>query len=202
MKLRYFSLLALFSLSLSGCVGTPAHAPASTSPAASGSPSPSSSSSSSPTPEPSSAPVLSIPASCTDLVPLSTVQAQFSPSFVHIPIDAGWGGPEVAEFQSRGGLTCLWGIPQSDAGSVWVLVAPLAGSMPSKLAEWQGMGLSECPPFLDGCYWEQVDYEGNGIYTTIHVLVGGFEMRIEAMGNSIDPLMVTARAAATSMGYV
>ncbi len=195
MKLRYLSLLALFALPLSGCITINVPEPP-----VSQSPTPSTTPIASP--EPSSAPVLALPASCTDLVPLSLVREQFWPTFEYIPTDSSWGGPEVAEFLGRGGITCLWGIPQSDAGSVWVLIAPLAGPMPSKLAEWQGLGLSECPPFLDGCYWEQVDYEGNGIYTTIHVLVNGYEMRIEAMGNSIDPLMVTARAAATSMGYV
>lgn len=195
MKLRYLSLLALIALPLSGCitinVPTP---PVSESPTPSDTPVAS--------PGPTGPPVLTLPASCTDLVPLSLVREQFWPSFEYIPVEPGWGGPEVAEYQERGGLVCLWGIPQSDAGSVWVFVAPLYDPMSSKLAEWQAAGLSECPPFLDGCYWEQVDYEEYGVFSEVHAVVSGFELRVQGMSESIDPLMVVARAAATSMGYV
>lgn len=197
MKLRYLALPAIIALPLTGCITVNLPEPGS-----SGTPSPSSVASS--TPEPSSTPVaLAIPSSCTDLVPLATIREQFWPSFEYIPIDAGWGGPETIEFRNRGGLICLWGIPQSDAGSVSVYVAPLDVPDATKLAGWQSAGYSECPPFLDGCYWEQIFFEEVGAtYTTIHVLVGGFEMRVEAVGDSINPLMETARAAATGMGYV
>lgn len=148
------------------------------------------------------APALSIPNSCIDLVPLATVRAQFSPGFESIGMVPGWGDPEAGDFVNRGGITCLWGIPNSGAAALTVYVAPRATSTDEEqITAWSAAGYSECPTFLDGCFYEALSFDGVDV-RIIHALVGGFEMRVEAGSAPLDPLLVAARAAATSMGYV
>ncbi|MBX3104654.1 MAG: hypothetical protein KF867_06735 [Cryobacterium sp.] len=167
-------------------------------------PSPSSASTPSVSATPTAEPiVLALPADCFGLVPISVIHEQFWPNFEAIPIGPGGFGPEADAFAARGGITCLWGIPQSDAGGVTVFIAPIDATPAAKVSSWQSAGYTECPPFLDACYYEQVYFEEvGGTYTTGHILVEGFEMRIEGSTESLDAILNVARAAATSMGYV
>ncbi|MBB5632301.1 hypothetical protein BKA04_000524 [Cryobacterium mesophilum] len=145
---------------------------------------------------------LTLPGDCSGLVPLDTIHSAFSPQFEPIEIAPGTGDPSAQDFIARDGLVCLWGIPNSDAGSVTVFVAPRAtASDEQQVDAWRSAGYSECPPFLDACYYEDV-HDEVGEYWTVHALVEGFELRVQATSTSLDPLLVVARAAATSMGYV
>lgn len=184
-------------LTLTGCVPTPEPPPE-------GSPGPSVTA---PTPSPTvsaspAAPALKLPGSCAELVPLATVHAEFAPSFESIDLLPGWGGPVAQDFASRGGLVCVWGIPNSDAGALNLYVAERATATDEQQVDtWRSAGYSECPPFLDACYYQ---FESNevGEFWTVHVLVEGYEMSIQATAETINPLLVAARAAATTMGYV
>lgn len=66
---------------------------------------------------------------------------------------------------------------------------------------WIAAGYVDCAPFLDACYYEDVLNE-LGEYWIVHALVEGYEMRVHATSTALDPLLVVARAAATSMGHV
>lgn len=197
MKIRVLAVSAVLGIVLTGCVQVTVLPGASSEP--------SSSPSSSPSVSPSSTPdalVLVIPGSCDNLVALSVVHAQFATSFEPLPLMVVDGDPVAQDFVARGGLTCAWGIPNSDAGFVSVFVAERATASDADLVgQWQAAGYSECPPFLDACYSE-VEINEIGQYWTAHVLVEGFEIRVMAASTSLDPLLVMARAAATSMGYV
>lgn len=192
------AILAALAIPLSGCAPEPVVPSPSVS-----SPSPSVSSSPSATPsETPEASSLVIPDDCDEMVPISVVHDQFSPDFEPIFITANDGDPAAQDFAARNGLTCLWGIPNSDAGFLTVFVAERDGDSDSvQVAEWQGAGYTECPPFLDECYYEdQVDEIGE--VWTAHILVEGFELRVQATAVSLDPLLIIARSAATNMGYV
>lgn len=197
MKIRARAGLATLAVALTGCAPGPA--------GPSASPGPSSSASSSPSATPSATPdaaALVIPGDCESLIPITVVHAQFASSFESIPSTLMSGDPVAQDFLARGGLTCVWGIPNSDAGFVSVFVADRgAGTDDVLVGQWQAAGLSECPPFLDACYYEQV-LDDVGEYWNIHVLVEGFEMRLQGTTSSLDPLLGMARAASTSMGYV
>ncbi len=191
------AILAALAIPLSGCAPEPV--------APSTSPSPSPSVSSSPISTPSETPDVSsliIPDDCDEMVPISVVHDQFSPAFEPIFVTANDGDPAAQDFAARNGLTCLWGIPNSDAGFLTVFVAERdADSDADQVAEWQGAGYTECPPFLDECYYED-EVDEIGEVWTAHILVDGFELRVQATAVSLDPLLIVARSAATNMGYV
>lgn len=198
MKFRALVVPLVVTVALAGCgpLGQPSPSP---SPSSSASDEPTSSGSASASP---SGMHLALPGDCAGLVPLDTIHSEFSPQFEPIAISSDTGDPSAQDFTARGGLICLWGIPNSDAGSVMVFAAPRAtDSDEQQVDEWRSAGYSECPPFLDACYFEDVTNE-IGEYWTVHALVEGFELRIQATSTSLDPLLVVARAAATSMGYV
>lgn len=195
MKSRVFAILAVLVIPLTGCAPEPAGPSSSPGPVVSSSPSPSASK----TPEASP---LVIPDSCEDLVPIGVVHEQFFSGFEPIFMTANDGDPMAQDFAARNGLTCLWGIPNSDAGFLTVFVAERDTETDSlQVAEWQGAGYTECPPFLDACYYEDVVDEVGEVWTA-HILVEGFEMRIQATSVSLDPLLVVARSASTNMGHV
>ncbi len=180
-------------LALAGC--TPAAPPADP-PAGPGDSSPSKPA------DPSTDPAaLKLPTSCDALVPLATIREQLGDAFVAQALDLSTADPEATDFAERGGLTCLWVIPNSGAG-LMVFVAERAAPSDEFLTnQWTDLGMTECPPFLDACYWQDDSGETGGYYT-VRTLVEGFEMRISGSADGIDPLMVIARAAATSLGYV
>jgi hypothetical protein len=184
-------------LALAGCVPAPAPSPEESPTPSVVSPAPSATASESP-----AAPALEIPSNCADLVPLATIRAQFASSFEPIAFTPGWISPTTQDFIDRGGLVCLWGIPQSDAGALTAYVAERATATDEQQIDaWQAAGYLECPPFLDACFYESETFEF-GEFWTVHTLVEGFEMNIQAISMSIDPLLVIARAMATSMGYL
>ncbi len=194
MKIPALAVLAVVGVALTGCVQVTVLPGASTGP--SSSPSSSPSDSPSPTPDP-----LVIPATCDALVPLSVVQAQFTAAFVTLPITLTDGDPVAQDFLARGGLVCAWGIPNS-GGWVSLYVAERATATDADLVgQWQAAGYTECLPFLDACYSEEESTEVGQLWSA-HVLVDGFEMRAMTSAGSLDQLLVMARAAATSMGYV
>lgn len=196
MSLRAVIVPLAMVLALAGCTAVPADvAVVSPSPAAS-TPAPVAS------PSESAAPALRLPATCADLVPLATIHSQFAASFEPIPYSPGVEDLDATSFVARGGLTCLWGIPQSDAGAITVYAARRSTATDEQQAQsWRSAGYSECPPFLDACFFVDTTNE-IGENWTVHALVGGIELRIQATSTSLDPLLVVARAAATSMGYV
>ncbi|MEO6941453.1 MAG: hypothetical protein ABI238_07565 [Terrimesophilobacter sp.] len=197
MKLRAVVVPLAVVFALAGCVPEAAHAPIS-------SPSPSASviiPSASPNPSATVSP-LTLPEDCSVLVSLTTIHTQFSSGFVPIYLAADLGDDTIQSFASRNGLTCLWGIPNSDAGYVKVFAAVRATATDDlQIAAWRSAGYLECPPFLDACFYEDVTNEIGEVWT-VHALVEGFELRVEATSVSLDPLLAVARDAATSMGYV
>ncbi len=192
MKIRALAVLAALAISLTGCRPGPE--------APSAGPEPSTEASASPSASP--ALVIAIPGSCEELVPIGVVHEQFAPDFESIPATLVDGGPVAQDFRSRGGLTCVWGIPNSDAGFVSLFVAERATATDAEqVGLWQVEGYPECPPFLDACHYEQV-VDDFGEYWNAFILVEGFELRLQATTSSLDPMLVVARAASTSMGYV
>ena len=195
MKLRAVVVSLAVVVALAGCAPEAAPAP-STSPSASVTV-PSASPSASPTVK-----SLTLPEDCSVLVPLTTIHTEFYSGFVPIYLAADLGDDTIQSFASRNGLTCLWGIPNSDAGYVKVFAAVRATATDDQqIALWSSAGYSECPPFLDACFYEDVKNEIGEVWT-VHALVEGFELRIEATSVTLDPLLVVARDAATSMGYI
>lgn len=188
-------MLALAGGALAGCAPEATPAPSASASANIQNPS------TSPSPSPT-AKQLVLPEDCDVLVPLATVHSEFSAEFESIFIAADLGDADTQSFAARNGLTCLWGIPNSDAGFVSVYAAVRAtASDELQVAKWTARAYSECPPFLDACYFEDVKNEIGEVWT-VHALVEGFELRIQATSVSIDPLLVVAREAATNMGYV
>ncbi|MEO7348330.1 MAG: hypothetical protein ABIW32_00475 [Terrimesophilobacter sp.] len=194
MKVRALIIPAVLALALTGCGGG-------TSPVASPTPSSSSSDSAAPTAAPSpSAPAVALPAGCESLVRTSAMQAQFGSDVVPIVLPSP-GSPVAQSFIDRGGLTCLWGIPQSDA-AITVYAAPRATATDEEQVNlWRTAGFSECPPFLDACFFEVINSE-LGEYRTVYVLVAGFELQVQAGTDGIDPLLIVAREASNNMGYL
>lgn len=197
MKFRAVAVPIALLLALSGCVPDPA--PVATSP------SPSPSVSASPSALPSTSPTgiqLVLPDSCDLLVPIEVIHTQFYSGFEPIFLIADQADEAAQSFSARNGLTCLWGIPNSDAGFVTVYAAVReTATDQQQVAAWQAAGFTECPPFLDACYYEDVTNEIGEVWT-VHALVEGYELRIQASSVALDPLLVVARAAATGMGYV
>ncbi len=194
MKFRAAVVPLAVVLAISGCVPQADEPARSPSPAA---PTPSESVSESP-----AALELRLPGSCDALVPLATIRAQFEVSFEPIALHSLSEYEGAQDFAARGGITCLWGIPNSDGGTVTAFAAARATDTDEQQVDaWRSAGLSECPPFLDACFFEQVVFE-EGEYWTAHVLVKGIELWIQGSSRSLDPLLVVARAVATSMGYV
>lgn len=197
MKLRVLILSAVLTFAVSGCAPEPlipAPSPSADGPGATGEPAPAASLS--PT-EPS----LALPADCTLLVPLAVIQTEVSPHFVHIVTGPDYGGPDAQDFLARGGLACTWGIPQSGAMANVYVAERATASDAAQVALWVAAGYSECLTFLDECYYEEVSADF-GEYKTLFVLVDGFEIRVQSSTAPVHSLMVIARAAATSMGYV
>lgn len=167
--------------------------------------------SSSPVDEPSSTPseapsegprVLTIPGSCDELVSIDDIHSIFGPAFVPIPYERGTGDPELDAFVDRGGISCIWGIPDSDAGAFALSAAPRAtADDATQIAAWVAEGLSECPAFLDACFYEGIE-DQVGTYHRAHVLVEGFELRAFATTTALDPLLQGIRAATDSMGHL
>ncbi|GAA3741940.1 hypothetical protein GCM10022239_16940 [Leifsonia bigeumensis] len=189
------AFLALLAIPLSGCAPEPVVPSTSPSPGVSSSPSPTPSE----TPDAAS---LVIPDTCDGLVSLDVVQAQFSSGFDPLPSSLTDSDPVAHDFAARGGLMCVWGIPNSDAGFLSVYVAARGPATDAlQVTQWQAAGFSECPPFLDECYYEHTVDE-IGEFWTVHILVEGFELRVQATATSLDPMLNIARAASTSMGYV
>lgn len=196
MKTPAILVPAVLILLLAGC------APEPVAPTSSMTPNPSVTATGTPKPtETPAASTLTIPDDCSELVPLSIVKEQFDPGFQSIFITANDGDPAAQDFASRNGLTCLWGIPNSDAGFLKVYVAERdSATDKEQVAEWKTAGYKECPKFLDACFVEEEMNEIGHVWTA-HVLVDGFEMHIHATAASLDPLLVVARSAASNMGY-
>ncbi len=194
MKIRALVVPVALILTLAGCAPEPV-VPSSTPTPSVTTPSPT------PTASPSGS-KLTLPEDCEILVPINVIHAQFSEQFESIYFAADLGGSSAQSFAARNGLTCLWGIPQSDAGSVTVFAAERATSTDAQqVSKWQTAGYTECPSFLDACYYEDVTNEIGEMWT-VHALVDGIELQVQATSTSIDPLLVVAREAATNMGYV
>lgn len=195
MKSRMALLSLAVVVALTGCGGapTPAADPAST-------PAPSVPSSP-PTVAPTAAgPVVALPADCASLVRTSAVQDLLGVEFVPIVLPTPYS-PDAQVFADRGGLVCMWGIPQSDA-SITVFAAPRATASDAEQENlWRTAGYSECPPFLDVCLLEVVP-EDMGGYSSLHVLVAGFELEVAASVEEIDTLLILAREASNNMGYL
>lgn len=201
MKIRAVVLPVTIALLLTGCAPeplTPAPSPSVSEPSPEATTDPTTSPTSSPSPTEVS---LALPADCPSLVPLATIKSEFSPSFVHIVTGPDYGGPDAQDFAARGGLTCTWGIPQSGSSAAVYAAERATATDAEQVAAWVAAGYSECLPFLDACYHEEVSADF-GEYRTLFVLVGGFELRVQASTGSVDPLMTVARAAATSIGYI
>ena len=180
-------------VALAGC-GTP-QAPTSTPTGGASEPTPGTT----PTPSPS-VNTVALPSECDSLVRTSVVREQFGENFELIALPSP-SSPDAQVFADRGGLTCLWGIPQSEA-SITVFAAQRAtGTDEEQVKLWQAAGYSECPPFLDACFVDVVNNE-LGEYRTVHVLVAGFELQVQAGTDGIDPLLIIAREAANNMGYL
>lgn len=198
--LKRLTLLAIAALALSGCAPGEGAPPESES-----SPGTSSAPSTERTEKPDDGDEgepasLVLPDNCSELVPIEWFQTELDSSFQEIPHDPSGGDPIAAEFTARGGLACLWGIPQSDAG-VWLVVAERAAASDAELVdEWRSAGLQECPPFLDAC-WFDAEETMLGDYVTVHALVEGYELRAEGFGDQPDPYMSLMRQATDSMGY-
>ncbi len=195
MKLHAIVIPAVLIFALAGCAPEPGASPPlapSASPTAT--PSPTS------TPSPSGTSLV-LPFGCDELVPTDVIHTQFSSSFESIYFAADLGDDAAQSFASRLGLTCLWGIPQSDAGFVKVFAAERdTDTDEQQVAIWRSAGYTDCSPFLDACYVEDVLEEGGEVWT-VHALVGGFELRVFATSTSIEPLLATAREAAKNMGH-
>ena len=182
-------------LALSGC--GPAGETPGTSPQPAD-PGPSTSASPSETPD---TPALVLPETCDSLVPIAWIRSAFGGSFQNIPYDASSGDPTAADFAARGGLACLWGIPNSDAGVTLFVAERATPTDETQVAEWEAAGYQLGPDFLDACWFEQVSSE-IGEMVTVHALVEGYELRAQGPGVEIDPYLSLIRQATDSMGYV
>ena len=197
MRVRALIIPALVVAMLAGC--TPQTPAPSASPSTSPSPG---SSAQTPSTAPTAAPTqaaVALPGSCDALVPLAVVQREFSPRFETIVIDASYGDPVAQDFMARGGITCLWGIPQSGAGYTMYAAERATSTDAAQVAQWTAAGFTQCSEF-DACYYELASSEEGDFYT-LHALVGGFELRAFSSAGGPDALMGVAIAAATSMGY-
>ena len=194
MKIRAIVVPAVLILVLSGCAPEPV-VPSST-------PTPSvTTPSATPTATPSVS-SLALPEDCEAFVPLPVIHKQFSEQFESIYFAADLGDSSAQSFAARDGLTCAWGIPQSDAGYVLVFAAERETATDAQqVAKWQSAGYTDCSPFLDACYSQNIPSE-TGVTMAVHLLLKGFEVRIEATTTSLDPLMVVAGEVAKNMGYV
>ncbi|MCC6270399.1 MAG: hypothetical protein IT190_03905 [Microbacteriaceae bacterium] len=196
LRIRTAVLPVLLVLAVSGCGSAPA-------PSSGPEPSPSSSE-----PAPSATPAASpavdelvLPGDCVSLVPTAVIQNEFGPNWVPISYTPHAEDVVGQDFVARGGLVCLWGIPSSGAG-VTVYVAERATATDlEQVTEWVSDGLMDCSPFLDACFSKITETE-MGTMAEVHVLVEGFEMRVQSSASSIDPLLVFAHEAATNMGYI
>lgn len=181
---------------LSACVTAPG-------PSSSPAPGPSSSNPAQ-SPAPTATPAvddLVLPGDCASLVPVAVIQREFGPRWVAISYTPHAEDVVSQDFAARGGLVCLWGIPNSGAG-VTVHVAERATATDlEQVGVWASEGLTDCSPFLDACF-SQVSETMVGMMARLHVLVEGFEIRVQGSASSIDPLRVFAREAADNMGYV
>ena len=196
LRFRSAFIPALLALTLTGCGTVQAPTP---------SPVPSSSAS---TPTSSAAPAASpaanalvLPGDCVSLVPTSVVQGEFGTNWVPISYTPQAEDVVGRDFAARGGLVCLWGIPNSGAGMTVLVAERATATDQEQVAEWASAGLTECSPFLDACFSRVFETEVD-MMAELRVLVEGFEIRIQGSSSTIDPLRVLAREAATNMGYV
>lgn len=144
---------------------------------------------------------LVLPGDCASLVPAAVIQREFGARWVAISYTPHAEDVVSQDFAARGGLVCLWGIPNSGAG-VTVHVAERATATDlEQVGVWASEGLTDCSPFLDACFAD-VSETMVGMTARLHVLVDGFEIRVQGSASSIDPLRVFAREAADNMGYV
>lgn len=189
---RMLSVIAAGALALTLVACSPEDEPAP-------SPEPQPTATETPSPSPSEEPIeLTIPRTCEELVDIDVVQAQFGSDFVAIEIDPMH--PLGAEYRTRGGIACVWGIPQSDAG-VFLAVARADVSNEEQVAEWQAEGYTQGPDFLDETWVLNEDTE-LGPQVTVGVLVEGFELSASTSGTGPDSLLVLVRNATENMGYV
>ena len=188
-------MILIAALALAGC------APAGETPGASApavDPGPSTSVSPSETPGTSE---LVLPETCDGLVPIAWIRTAFGGSFESIPYDASSGDPTAADFAARGGLACVWGIPNSDAGITLFVAERATPTDEAQVAEWQAAGYQLGPDFLDACWLEQVSSE-IGEMVTVHALARGYELRAQGLGEQVDPYLSHIRQATDSMGYL
>lgn len=192
---RRLAVILMAALALTGC------GPAGETPGASPEPTdPGPSTSASPSGAPGGSGLV-LPETCDELVPITWIRTAFGDAFESIPYDASGGDPTAADFAARGGLACLWGIPNSDAGVTLFVAERATPTDEAQVAEWQAAGYQLGPDFLDACWFEQVSSE-IGEMVTVHALVEGYELRAQGLGVHIDPYLSLIRQATDSMGYV
>ena len=189
------AVILMTALALTGCAPdaeTPGASPRPTDPG------PSTSASPSGTPGASG---LVLPGTCDDLVPIGWIRTAFGDSFESIPYDASSGDPVGADFAARGGLACIWGIPNSDAGVPLFVAERATTTDEAQIAQWQAAGYRLGPDFLDACWFEQLS-TALGEMVTVHALVEGYELRAQGLGEQLDPYLSLIRQATDSMGYL
>lgn len=143
---------------------------------------------------------VSLPGECETLVPLSIVHSDFSDNFESIAMDAASGDPVAQSFRDRNGLTCLWGIPNSDAGVTLFVGERATSTDAEQVSQWSAAGYAECSAFLDACFHES-GVDEVGAWQLLHALVDGYEIRVHGSSATLDPLLSLARTAATNMGH-
>lgn len=195
MKFRALVIPAVLLVVLVGCTPEPDASPVASPSAHESAPS----DAPSPTPTPTTAQLV-IPGGCEALVAIEVVHSEFSPqfgpkAFVLHPED------EVGQsFADRNGLNCLWTIPRSEAFVGMHVAVRGPDSDAEQIAQWQSASLTECPAFLDACFYEQEETMV-GTMWTVYALVDGFELRATTSAGSLDPLLALTREAAANMGY-
>lgn len=196
MKIRTLVIPVVLLVALAGCTSNSVGQPNPSVSSSSTAPAPSSE----PTAGPTTAAV-ALPASCEALVSTATIQREFSPSFNPTPYVAHPENTLGQEFTDRGGLICLWSIPQSE-GFVAIYVAERATATDAdQIAAWRGAGFADCSPLVDACFFEEEETMV-GMMSTVYTLAGGFELRLRTSAGSLSPLRAVVQEAATNMGYV
>jgi hypothetical protein len=132
------------TLALAGCADQPAAPSATASPTASPTPTASSE------PEPSSLEFVQ-PGDCAEALPASRITAFEDAGLALL---GGPGGKYGSHYlagptpeERAGGITCIWGDPETDASSITVSVAPLGSTRPAIVQSLLDQGLNEA---IDG----------------------------------------------------
>ena len=156
-----------------------------------------------PTPSttPSSTPeVLGMPAVCADLLPTSRLDAFAGDGLVLLGGPDGLYGDDYlidqTPEQEAGGITCIWGPPDTEISTVTVSIAPLdASSRASTIASLTEQGLNED---VDGdavYYWLQGDTDSqpavvnvlrNDSWISVIETVGGIDLYDEAEAIAVE----------------